>query len=89
MEQAAAEYEPSETDSDVEYIKGKGTLIVGITEFEPMDYQDESGEWIGFDADMARLVAEKLGVEVEFVVIDGTLKLRNWTPATSTWYGTV
>ncbi len=61
-------------DSDVEYIKGKGTLIVGITEFAPMDYQNESGEWIGFDADMARLVAKELGVEAEFVVIDWDTK---------------
>ena len=63
------EYKASE-NSDVEYIKGKGTLIVGITEFAPMDYKDKDGEWIGFDADMARIVAEKLGVEVQFVVID-------------------
>lgn len=36
-----------------------------------MDYKSEDGkEWIGFDADMAKLVAEKLGVEVQFVEID-------------------
>ena len=40
-----------------------------------MDYKDESGEWIGFDADMARKVAEKLGVAVEFVVIDWDNKI--------------
>ena len=70
VEQAASEFTTSETDSDVQYIKDKGTLVIGITEFEPMDYQDASGEWIGFDADMAKLVAEKLGVTPEFVVID-------------------
>lgn len=57
-------------DSDMAYVKGKGTLVVGITEFEPMDYQDASGEWIGFDADMAKAFAESLGVDVEFIVID-------------------
>ena len=60
---------------DVAYIQGKGTLIVGITEFEPMDYKDDSGEWIGFDADMARMVAEQLGVEAQFVVIDWDNKI--------------
>lgn len=70
VEQKAAEFTASDSDSDVAYIQGKGTLIVGITEFEPMDYKDDSGEWIGFDADMARVVAEKLGVEAQFVVID-------------------
>ena len=58
------------TDSDLAYVQDKGTLIVGITEFEPMDYQNTSGEWIGFDADMAKAFAESLGVKVEFQVID-------------------
>ena len=56
--------------TDMEYVKEKGTLVVGITEFAPMDYKDENGEWIGFDADMAKAFAESLGVEVEFVEID-------------------
>ena len=47
-------------DSDLEYVKDKGTLVVGITDFEP----------IGFDADMASAFAEELGVDVEFVEID-------------------
>lgn len=78
-EQAAAaesaQTAPENTDtqtsaSDLEYVKGKGTLVVGITDFAPMDYKDESGEWIGFDADMAKAFAESLGVSVEFVEID-------------------
>ena len=32
----------------------KGKLIVGITDFEPMDYRDTDGSWVGFDADLAR-----------------------------------
>lgn len=55
---------------DSEYVKDKGTLVVGITNFAPMDYKDESGEWVGFDADMAKAFAESLGVKVEFVEID-------------------
>ncbi len=57
-------------DGDIAYIKAKGTLVVGITDFAPMDYKNDQGEWIGFDADMAKLVADKLGVKVEFVEID-------------------
>lgn len=75
VEQASTEFKASASDSDVAYIQGKGTLIVGITEFEPMDYKDASGEWIGFDADMARMVADKLGVEAQFVVIDWDNKI--------------
>ena len=55
--------------SDLKYIKDKGKLVVGITDYAPMDYKDENGEWTGFDADFARLFAEELGVDVEFYVI--------------------
>ena len=57
-------------DSDLAYVQDKGTLVVGITNFAPMDYQDESGEWIGFDADLAKAFAESLGVEVVFQEIE-------------------
>ena len=60
----------SASDSDMAYVKDKGTLIVGITNFEPMDYQDADGNWIGFDADMAKAFAESIGVTAEFVEID-------------------
>ncbi|MCR5330299.1 MAG: transporter substrate-binding domain-containing protein [Lachnospiraceae bacterium] len=56
--------------SDVAAIKEKGTLIIGITDFAPMDYKDDQGNWIGFDADLARKVADSLGVKAEFVEID-------------------
>lgn len=62
--------DPETTAGDLAYIQGKGKLVVGITEFEPMDYQDASGNWIGFDADMAKAFAEYLGVDVEFQIID-------------------
>ena len=62
-------------ESDLQYVKDKGTLVVGITDFEPMDYKDDSGEWVGFDADMARAFAESLGVKVEFVEINWDNKI--------------
>lgn len=67
--------ETSADGSDMAYVQEKGTLVVGITDFEPMDYKDESGEWIGFDADMAKAFAASLGVEVEFVEIDWDNKI--------------
>ena len=57
-------------ESDLQYVLDKGTLIVGVTEFEPIDFQDENGEWIGFDADMARAFADSLGVEAVFQIVD-------------------
>ncbi len=62
-------------DSDSAYVKGKGSLVVGITNFEPMDYKDADGNWVGFDADMAKAFAESLGVTAEFVEIDWDNKI--------------
>ena len=77
VEEKPAEEQPAETpaaepaaDSDMAYVQDKGVLVVGITDFEPMDYKDANGNWIGFDADMAVAFAESLGVDVEFVEID-------------------
>ena len=72
---AASSADGSSADSDLEYVKSKGTLVVGIADFEPMDYKEESGEWIGFDADMAKAFAKSIGVEAEFVEIDWDNKI--------------
>ena len=61
--------------SDLEYVKGKGKLIVGITDFAPMDYKDKDGKWIGFDADNATAFAKSLGVDVEFIEVDWDNKI--------------
>lgn len=74
-EAPAAVEETAEADSDLAYVKEKGVLVVGITDFAPMDYKNEEGEWIGFDADMAKFFAGELGVEVEFVEIDWDNKI--------------
>ena len=63
-------------ESDLAYIQDKGTLVVGITDFAPMDYKEAgSDEWIGFDADVAKAFAESLGVEVEFTEITWDYKV--------------
>ena len=69
-ESAAPSDNGGDAESDMAYVQDKGTLIVGITNFEPMDYQDANGEWIGFDADLAKAFGESLGVEVQFQEIE-------------------
>ena len=79
VEEPAAAEEPAAEEpaagSDLAYVQDKGVLVVGITDFEPMDYKDADGNWIGFDADMAKAFAESLGVDVEFVEIDWDNKI--------------
>ena len=59
----------SASKSDLKAIKDNGKIVVGITDYAPMDYKDENGEWTGFDAEFARLFAKELGVDCEFFVI--------------------
>jgi len=58
-----------EPKTDSELIEKNGKIVVGITDYAPMDYKDENGEWTGFDAEFATLFAEELGVDIEFFVI--------------------
>ena len=57
------------TGSDLAAIQAKGKIVIGITDYAPMDYKDDNGEWTGFDAEFARLFAKELGVDCEFYVI--------------------
>lgn len=58
-------------DSDLAYVQGKGKLIIGMTDYAPMNYKEEgSDEWTGFDTEFAQKFGEKIGVAVEFVEID-------------------
>lgn len=62
--------------TDLEAVKEKGKLVVGITDYAPMDFKEKGNdEWVGFDADMAKAFAKELGVEVEFVEIDWDNKI--------------
>ena len=61
-------------DSDLQYVKDQGKLVIGITEYEPMNYYDENGKLIGFDTEFAEAVCAKLGVEPVFQIIDWDMK---------------
>ena len=72
---APADGSAAAAESDMEYVKSKGKLVVGITDFAPMDYKDKDGKWIGFDADNATAFAKSLGVDVEFIEVDWDNKI--------------
>lgn len=66
--------DPCEGSDDWAKIQAKGTLVIGVTDYKPIDYL-ENGEWVGFDADYARAVCEKLGISAEFKEINWDNKL--------------
>ena len=37
--------------SDLAYIQEKGKMIIGYTEFAPMNYKNDAGEFVGFETD--------------------------------------
>lgn len=67
---SSSESTSAKTVADLDKAKDANKLVIGITDYEPIDYKDKDGKWIGFDADLARAVAEKMGIDVEFVVIN-------------------
>ena len=55
------------SESVLETIKKRGELRVGLSTFVPWAMRDKNGELIGFEIDVARKVAEDMGVGVDFV----------------------
>ena len=47
-----------------------GKLIIGFTQYAPMNYYDDNGVLIGFDTDLAKAFCEEIGVEFKFVEIN-------------------
>jgi len=71
---APAATEAPAADDDFAYIANKGSLVIGITIFDPMNYYDENDKLIGFDTEFAEAVCAKLGISPEFVVINWDTK---------------
>ena len=59
---------------DLAYIMDKGSIKIGITIYEPMNFFDASGELTGFDTEFAIALCDKLGVTPDFVEINWDTK---------------
>jgi polar amino acid transport system substrate-binding protein len=70
----------SDADDLLGEIEDRGTIRVSTdANYAPQSYLDESGNFVGFDVDVATEIAERLGVEVEFVTPDWDLiTAGNW-----------
>ena len=54
-------------ESTIDQITRRGTIRVGMDVFVPWAMKDKKGELIGFEIDVAKQLAEDMGVKVEFV----------------------
>lgn len=61
-------------DDDLSYILNKGELVIGYTDYAPMNYFDENGTLVGFDTEYAEALCERLGVKAKFVLINWDTK---------------
>ena len=68
------EFKQSETDSDYKYVMDKGELVIGITYFAPMNYENDKGELVGFETEFAKAVCAELGVKAKFQEISWAAK---------------
>ena len=58
-------------DNSLQKVKDAGKLVLGLDDtFAPMGFRDENGEVVGFDIDLAREVANRLGVTLEIKPIE-------------------
>ena len=73
-ETTAAADETTAAASDLDYIKAKGEMVIGYTEFAPMNYIDDNGNFVGFETEFAKAICEELGVEAKFQLIDWSAK---------------
>lgn len=61
----------------LETVKERGTLIVGVkADYKPYGFLDSSGDIIGIEPDLAKDVADELGVEVEYVPVVGSNRMQ-------------
>lgn len=65
----------TEDDTSLQYIEDRGKLIVGLDDtFPPMGFRDDANNIVGFDIDLARAVADELGVELALQPIEWDAK---------------
>ena len=55
------------SESALETVKKRGELRIGLSTFVPWAMRDKNGELIGFEIDVAKKVAEDMGVSIDFV----------------------
>lgn len=77
-------------DKSWDNIKSKGQFVVGLDDsFPPMGFRDEKGQIVGFDIDMAKAAAKKMGVKVVFKPVewDGIILSLNNKDIDVIWNG--
>ena len=69
----------------LETIQSNGKLVIALEgAWQPWSFHDESDTLVGYDVEVSRAIAEKLGVEPEYVESDWDSLLPVWMLAATT-----
>ena len=66
----------SSAGSTLDRVESDGMVRIGVrNDNPPMSFIDDTGEWVGFDVNLATAIADELGVAIELVAVDGTTRI--------------
>ena len=55
----------------------RGKMVVGVkADYKPWGYRDTSGAIVGMEADMAKIAADAMGVELEMVAVQSSNRMQ-------------
>ena len=58
-------------------VMSRGKLVVGVkADYKPWGFRDESGAIVGMEIDMAQLVADAMGVELETIAVQSSNRMQ-------------
>ncbi len=58
-------------------VMSRGTLVVGVkADYKPWGFRDENGNLVGMEIDMAKDVADAMGVELELVPVQSSNRMQ-------------
>ena len=73
---SACSSDTDNADSTLARVEQSGVVRIGVrNDNPPMSFLDERGDWVGFDLDLAREIADELGFDLRLVVVDSTTRI--------------
>ncbi|MGI9465363.1 MAG: transporter substrate-binding domain-containing protein, partial [Aestuariivirgaceae bacterium] len=75
---AAATADAAKCTNDVwKKIMERGKIIVGVkADYKPWGFRDQSGDIVGMEVDMAKVVADAMGIELELVAVQSSNRMQ-------------
>jgi len=74
---SSTSYAASCTNDTWNKVMKRGKMVVGVkADYKPWGFRDTSGAIVGMEADMAKMAADAMGVEVELVAVQSSNRMQ-------------